>query len=37
MNFVGTSMELKNVILSEVTPTLKEKHDTYSLINSYWT
>jgi hypothetical protein len=33
--FAGKWMELKNIILSEVTQTQKDMHGMYSLINGY--
>ena len=33
MKFLGTWMELENVILSEVTQSQRKAHDMYSLIN----
>ena len=35
MNFAGKWMELKNIILSEVTQTQKDMHGVYSLISRY--
>ena len=35
MNFTGKCLELENVILSEVTQTLKGMPGIYSLINGY--
>jgi hypothetical protein len=35
MNFADKWMELKNIILSEVTQTQKDKHGMYSLISGY--
>ena len=35
MHFADKWMELENIILSEVTHTQKDMHDTYSLISEY--
>jgi hypothetical protein len=35
MSFAGKWMELENIILSEVTQTLKDMHGMYSLISGY--
>ena len=35
MNFAGKWMELKKIILSEVTQTKKDMHGMYSLISRY--
>jgi hypothetical protein len=35
LSFAGKWMELENIILSEVTPTQKDKHGMYSLICGY--
>jgi hypothetical protein len=35
MNVAGKWMELKNIILSEVTQTPKDMHGMYSLISGY--
>ena len=35
MKLLGKSMELKNIILSEVTQSQKNKHDVNSLISGY--
>jgi hypothetical protein len=35
MNFAGKSMELENIILSEVTQSQKDMHGIYSLISRY--
>jgi len=35
MKFIGKWMELKNIILSEVTQSQKTTHDMYSLISGY--
>jgi hypothetical protein len=35
MNFAGKWMELKNIILSEVTQTQKDLHGEYSLRSEY--
>ena len=35
LNFAGKSMELENIILSEVTQTQKDKHNMYSLISGF--
>jgi hypothetical protein len=35
MNFAGICMELKNIILSEVTQIQKDMHGMYSLISGY--
>jgi hypothetical protein len=35
MKFLGKRMELKNIILSEVTQSQKNTHGMYSLISGY--
>ena len=35
MKLAGKSIELENIILSEVTQTQKDKHGMYSLISEY--
>jgi hypothetical protein len=35
MKFAGKWMELENIILSEVTPSQRNKHGMYSLISGY--
>ena len=35
LNFAGKWMELENIILSEVTPTQKDKYHMYSLISNF--
>ena len=35
LSFAGKWMELKNIILSEVTQTQKDMHGMYSLISGY--
>jgi hypothetical protein len=35
MKFLGTWMELENIILSEVTQSLKNTHGIHSLISKY--
>jgi hypothetical protein len=35
LSFASKWMELENIILSEVTPTLKDMHGIYSLISGY--
>ena len=35
LNFAGKMMELENIILSEVTQTLKDTYHTYSLISGF--
>jgi hypothetical protein len=35
MNFADKWVELKNIILSEVSQTQKDMHSTYSLISGY--
>jgi hypothetical protein len=35
MSFAGKWMELKNIILSEVTQIQKDMHGMYSLISGY--
>ena len=36
LSFSGKCMELENIILSEVTQTLKDMHSMYSLISEYY-
>jgi hypothetical protein len=36
MKFAATWMELEYTILSEITPTQRDKHGMYSLINGYY-
>jgi hypothetical protein len=35
LSFAGKRMELKNIILSEITETQKDVHGMYSLISGY--
>ena len=35
LKFVGQWMDLKNIILSEVTQTQKDKYHIYSLVNDF--
>jgi hypothetical protein len=35
MKFLGKWMDLEDIILSEVTQSQKNSHDTYSLISGY--
>jgi hypothetical protein len=36
MNFASKWMELKNIILCEITQTQKDMHGMYSLISEYY-
>jgi hypothetical protein len=36
MNFAGKSMELENILFSELTQTQKDIHAMYSLISGYY-
>ena len=36
ISFVGKWMELKNIILNEITQTQKDVHSMYSLISGYY-
>ena len=35
LNILGRCLDLEGIILSEVTQSQKNSHDTYSLINGY--